>query len=230
MSLILGRGARQRWRVATLSMSLLAMTACGSSDEPQAGPPDDYVCDISPGSTEEKLLLHVLRADSFTTRHGSPTHMFVERVQDRLRENAKDGSSYSVRQCEYFPNGKYGGGQATIEYDWSPLTAPEGGKDAEGTRHYELNGVAGESNDVMTDLYVRCDMPGALGTPSRKVLLHADASFTVNLGEVHDHGTQDQQMDFVYRMTRRATEVLGCENKPLEKDPVVKPVAGTGTS
>ncbi|MFF9911289.1 hypothetical protein [Streptomyces sp. NPDC013457] len=202
----------------------LVTTACSSDAPPQAGPPDDYVCDIASGSSEEKLLLQVIRANSFETRIGNRVPDFVEKMSVNLRGEPEGQVTQSVRQCEYLPKGVAGDGQATIEYRWAPLTEATSGKDPEGTSSYRFDGATGKSHDTMTDLYVQCELPGELKARSKKVLLHADASFTMNLGPVKDHGTQDQQMSFVHQMTRRATEVLGCENKPLAKDPVVKPL------
>lgn len=210
---------------AILALPLaLVTTACSSEAPTQAGPPDDYVCNIASGSVEEKLLHQVIRADSFKTRIGNRVPDFVEKMTVNLRGVPEERVTLSVRQCEYLPKGRSGDGQATIEYKWAPLAEVETGRDPEGTRSYRFDGATGKSNDVMTNLYVQCDLPGELNARSKKVLLHVDASFTVNLGPVKDHGTQDQQMSFVHHMARRATEVLGCENKPLAKEPVVKPL------
>ncbi|MFF8597898.1 hypothetical protein ACF06M_04745 [Streptomyces sp. NPDC015238] len=226
------RGSQARRFPAVLSLLLLAVTACGSGEEPQAGPPDDYLCTVSPGSPEEKLLLRVLRVGSFTFGFNHLTPDFVEGMRINLRGKPEKLVTDGLVQCSYYPNGDRGFGQATIEFRWSSPADAKKDAAVEGARSYDLTGsadVIGVSHDVSTDLYVPCRLSGEPAERSKGVHLHATTSFTVNLGEVHDHGTQDQQMDFVYRMTRRATEVLGCENKPLEKDPVVTPVAGTGT-
>ncbi|MEV5974322.1 hypothetical protein [Streptomyces sp. NPDC051921] len=216
--------SRARRLLTVAALSLFAVTACSSSEEPQAGRPDDYVCAIPAGSAEDKLLRQVIRADSYETQNGNRTPRFVEKMQTNLRGLPAGQVTRSVRQCSYFPDGRRGDGQATIEYSWAqPADAKKGA--AKGARSYELNGATGTSDDVTTDLYVQCRLPGELADSSATVLLHADASFTVNLGAVKDHGTQDQQMDFVYRMARKATEALGCENEPLAKDPVAKPLA-----
>ncbi|MFC7977856.1 hypothetical protein ACFUT3_21770 [Streptomyces cinereoruber] len=208
-------------------VALFTVTSCSDGAQPRAERPDDYACAVSAGSPEAKLLSQVMRTDSFTTRNGYRSSRFVEKMQDRLREYGKEGKTLAVRQCFFFPDGRSDDGQTTVEYGWAPLSDAQKGTDAAGTRRYSLNGATGRSGDVTTDLYVRCELPGELKDPSKKVLLHADVSFTTNLGTVKDHGTQDQQMSFVYLMTRRATELLGCENKPLEKDPVVKPLNGS---
>ncbi|MEV4949644.1 hypothetical protein [Streptomyces sp. NPDC053755] len=201
---------------------MLVATSC-SDETPKAAA--DRVCAIAPGSAEDKLLRQVMRAETFSTDVGSRDSRFVEKMQDALRSNPE----YRTGQCEFHPNGKEGNGQATIDYGWSPVADADKVPGAD-TRRYELNGAKGTSDDVMTHLYVPCDLPGELKPQSRKVLLHANAAFTVNLGAVKDHGTQDEQMSFLYSMARKAADVLGCENKPLAGDPVVKPLTGSTSS
>ncbi|MFJ9825300.1 hypothetical protein ACIRSU_13155 [Streptomyces sp. NPDC101160] len=213
-------------RLAVAALSLFTATACGSSEEPQAEHPDDYVCDIASGSPEDKILRHVLRADTFTTLHGYRTPKFLEHMRTELREQPGHRTTYSVRQCSFFPDGRRGMGQANIDYMWSPLSDAKSNALVEGTRSYALNEATGTSNDVSTHLYVPCALPDTPG-PAKGLLLHAEGSFTVNLGAVKDHGTQDQQMEFVYRMTRRAAEALGCQNGPLKKTPLVTPLGAT---
>ncbi|MGW3561249.1 hypothetical protein ACWDNT_28630 [Streptomyces sp. NPDC000963] len=207
--------------------ALFTVTSCNDGTQPRAERPDDYACAVSADSPEAKLLSRVMRTDSFTTRNGYRSPRFVEKAQDRLREYGKEGKAPAVRQCFFFPDGRSDDGQTTVEYGWAPLSDAQKGTGTAGTRRYSLNGATGRSGDVTTDLYVRCELPGELKEPSKKVLLHAGVSFTTNLGTVEDHGTQDQQMSFVYLMTRRATELLGCENHPLADDPVVKPLTGS---
>ncbi|MEU4266867.1 hypothetical protein [Streptomyces sp. NPDC026092] len=202
--------------------ALFTVTSCAGEAPSQAGHPDNYVCHISAESTEAELLLQVIRGETFTDRIGNRAPDFVEKMQINLRGYPENRITQPLRQCEYFPNGQHGNGQASIEYSWVPLADAESDKDPD-TRRYRWAGATGKSHDVSTDIYVQCDMPGDLNARSKKFLLRAEASFTVNLGTVKDHGTQDQQMEFLYYMTRKATDVLGCENKPLAKEPVVKP-------
>ncbi|MEV6330837.1 hypothetical protein [Streptomyces sp. NPDC051909] len=211
---------RRPW-LALAAISAVSMTSCTS--EP-ASPPENRLCKIPAGSVEEQLLHAVIRTKTFRTDSHQPRDQrFVERMEENLRNIADPAATYAVMGCSYVPNGQEGIGRATIEFEWEPLG--DANKEAleKDTREYRLNGATGRSNDVTTSLYVQCLMPGELKAPSKKVLLHTDAAFTVNLGPIHDHHTQDQQMEFVYRMARRATEALGCQNKPLEKEPVVKP-------
>ncbi|MFJ9578015.1 hypothetical protein ACIRQF_16810 [Streptomyces sp. NPDC101191] len=223
-------GSTSQRLLAAVGACLVSLTACGSSEEPQAGPPDDFVCDIQAKSPEQNLLLQIMRADTYTPQIDHRTPRFVENMQINLRGTPEYRVTSSVRQCEYFRNDGREAGQTTLTYRWVPLADAEKVAYPAETRRYRLNGATGWSHDTAAGLSVRCELPGDLEAPSKNVLLRADASFTVNLGPVHDHGTQDQQMEFVYRMARRATEALGCANKPLEKEPVVEPVAGEGAS
>ncbi|MET9955485.1 hypothetical protein ABZ135_28615 [Streptomyces sp. NPDC006339] len=200
---------------------MLAGTACSGDAQEVA---EDRLCSIDSGSAEDKLLRQVIRADSYRTQVDHTDSGFVERMQEELRTYPGAEATNPVRQCGYVPKGAVEG-QASVQFDWAPAAdAKKGAGVIEGTRTYDLNGATGRSHDVSTDLYVQCDMPDELSGASKKALLHANASFTVNLGNVKDHGTQDQQMSFVYQMARRAAEVLGCTNNPLAKDPVVKPL------
>ncbi|MFJ3965485.1 hypothetical protein [Streptomyces sp. NPDC090036] len=85
--------------------------------------------------------------------------------------------------------------------------------------------VFGEGNDTFTKLFVQCDLPGDLDAPSKSAWLCANGSYTVNIGRTDiDRAAEDRQTALTYLMARRVTDALGCENKPLEKPPVVKPL------
>ncbi|WP_327168125.1 hypothetical protein [Streptomyces subrutilus] len=89
---------------------------------------------------------------------------------------------------------------------------------------FDVNGIPGETNDIASRLFVPCDLPDPLRELSDKVWLRADTSYSVNIRRPKgDQTSKDRQTAFAYLMTRRVTEALGCENKPLEKAPVVKP-------
>ncbi|MFD7975255.1 hypothetical protein [Streptomyces sp. NPDC059071] len=218
---------RHSWP-ALAAVSALAVTSCAS--EP-ASPPKDRLCSVPAGSAEEQLLHTVIRTNTFRTESAQPRDQrFVERMEENLHNIGDPAATYTVSGCSYVPNGQADTGRAAIDFEWVPLDEVKKEPTEKGTREYRLNGATGNTNDVTTNLYVQCVMPGDLKEASKKVLLHTDAAFTVNLGPVHDHHTQDQQMAFVYRMTRRATEVLGCQNKPLTKDPVVEPLTESTSS
>ncbi|MEU6988608.1 hypothetical protein ABZ946_35265 [Streptomyces sp. NPDC046324] len=203
---------------------MLVTTSCSSSEAPAAA--DDRLCDISSGSPEEKLLRQVIRTPEFETRIDNRDQRFVEKMEDGLRAQPEGSSASPVLACSYAPKASSNEGRANVEFTWSPTAEAESGGGEKGTRSYQPSASAtGTSDDVSADLFVQCRLPGDLNARSKKVLLHAQAAYTVNLGAVQDHGTQDQQMAFLYYMARKATEVLGCENQPLAEEPVVKPLS-----
>ncbi|MGW7362997.1 hypothetical protein ACWGI8_06090 [Streptomyces sp. NPDC054841] len=209
--------------------ALLTVTSC-TSEAPQGGRPDDYLCDISAKSTEEKLLRQIMRADDFTTEINNREYRFAEKMNENLRLFPDSSRMYAVMACQYLPNGQKDIGRTRIEYKWVPRVDASGPSQEDETFSYDFGNAFGTSSDVTSTLDVTCVMPGDLREKSAKVSLHADASYTVNLGPVHDHGTQDEQITLLYLMTRRATESLGCENKPLAKEPVVKPLTASTPS
>ncbi|MFD0147547.1 MULTISPECIES: hypothetical protein [unclassified Streptomyces] len=216
---------KTRLRLLGAIATLFAVTSCTEEAPPQAGRPDNYLCDISAKSTEEELLRQIMRAENFTTNLNNRESRFVEKMNENLQLFPDDTRMYAVSACQYLPNGQKGGGRTSIDYEWVPRVDASKPSQESGTFSYDFVNAFGTSSDVTSTLDVICVMPGDLRERSKKVSLHAEASYTVNLGPVHDHGTQDEQMTLLYLMARRATESLGCENKPLAKEPVVKPLA-----
>ncbi|MFJ9807205.1 hypothetical protein ACIRTB_03060 [Streptomyces sp. NPDC101158] len=225
-----GRGSLP-WRLlAAVGACVFTLTACGSSEESSAELADDFLCAMEAKSPEHEQLLRIMRADSYTPQVDHRAPRFVEGMQINLRGEPEYRVTPSIRACVFFRNNGREAGQTTLTYTWEPLVDGQKAASPTGARSYRLGGATGWSHDSATGLVVRCDMPGDLEAPSRNVLLRADASFTVPPETRHDLGAQDRQMDFVYRMARKATEALGCENRPLEKDPDVKPVDGRSAS
>ncbi|MFG3348459.1 hypothetical protein ACGF1Z_25800 [Streptomyces sp. NPDC048018] len=219
-----GRGSLP-WRLlAAVGACVVTLTACGSSEEPSAELADDFLCAMEAKSPEHEQLLRIMRADSYTSQVDHRAARFVEGMQINLRGEPEYRVTPSIRACVFFRNNGREAGQTTLTYTWAPPADVEKPGGPAGTRRYRLNGARGTSEDTATSLFVRCDLPGDLEEPSKKMLLRADASFTLNPGAVKDHGTQDQQMSWLYLMTRRTTEALGCANEPLAEDPVVKPL------
>ncbi|MFB7866850.1 hypothetical protein [Streptomyces sp. NPDC056069] len=230
MSITSRHGSRSLRLLAAAGACAFTLTACGSSAEPSAELADDFLCAMEAKSPEHEQLLRIMRADTYTPQVDHRAPRFVEGMQINLRGEPEYRVTPSIRACVFFRNNGREAGQTTLTYAWEPLVDGQKPASPAGARSYRLGGATGWSHDSATGLVVRCDMPGALEAPSKNVLLRADASFIVPPAPGHDHATQDRQMEFVYRMARRATEALGCANKPLEKEPVVEPVAGGGAS
>ncbi|WP_405391701.1 hypothetical protein OG596_29965 [Streptomyces sp. NBC_01102] len=149
----------------------------------------------------------------------------TERMQDWLKTGGPERSALPLRMCSYRPEKITGARTVSIDFGWLP-------RDAAGTKaealpgkvhHFTMNDATVQANDIISKLTVPCRMPGGLETASQKVLLQGEASNTLLMGTDVQQKTIDQQVTFLYLMTRRATEALDCENNPLAKKPVVKP-------
>ncbi|MEU5656113.1 hypothetical protein ABZ802_10905 [Streptomyces sp. NPDC047737] len=147
----------------------------------------------------------------------------AEGMRERLTE---DLSSTTTAQttCSFAPRDTVGAKRLRIEFAWAPRDA--GTDDTNRLpgplSHYAVNGAVAEANDISSHLRVECVLRGTDREASQKVLLQGEASNTLLKGTDVQQKTIDQQVTFLYLMTRRATEALGCENDPLSKDPVVK--------
>ncbi len=64
---------------------------------------------------------------------------------------------------------------------------------------------------------------GELSGPSRKAVLRADATLTVDRGRDTDRQRETRELAFLYLMTREAAKVLGCENHPWRTTPSSSP-------
>ncbi|MEU9798289.1 hypothetical protein [Streptomyces sp. NPDC051000] len=206
-------------------LAVLTLASC-TSGEPEAKV--DHLCAITPASEEDKLLRGIIRADSFETSIPNRTDRLVETLERALGEMGPTKETFASSTCRYSPPTRTE--SAAFDVGWAPRTSkfvepslPEAGR-------FDVNGAFGESNHYSTMLFVRCDMPGDLAEPSKSAWLYAKASYTVNLGRTDiapadiDQPAKDRQTSLAYLMTRRVTEALGCENKPLAKPPVVKPL------
>ncbi|MFF7178876.1 hypothetical protein [Streptomyces sp. NPDC008121] len=209
------------WPSLTLAC-ILALTSCSS--EPPAGRPDDYLCNLPANSTEEKLLHEVMRTKSFRTDVHNSESQFSQEMKEILQKYPDQASMHALMGCSFVPKGQPDAGQVRITFEWAARSDRSSPPPENAVRRYNLNGATGESTDTSSHLYTQCVLPGELNGKSKKIPLHAEASFTMNLGPVRDHGTQEEQISFLYLITRRATESLGCENKPLERAPVATPL------
>ncbi len=139
----------------------------------------------------------------------------------------KPGSSVSGNElCHYVPEPPQESRRLTIDLAWtSPGLADRSGVPPEDYTHYTVNGVHAETTDIIAKFRVVCRLPGDLAEPSRRAQLRFTLGNTVNMGS-EDPETQKRHVAFLYLMAQRATEALGCENKPLQGTPVVKPGKG----
>ncbi|MFG2644561.1 hypothetical protein ACGFYP_26740 [Streptomyces sp. NPDC048370] len=201
-------------------------TACSSGD---SGTQVEGMCGPSADSSAGKSLREVLRTDDFTAEVLRSDDNFVREFKKDLREwqGGRDSTSPSF-VCKYVPEGSQG--HVLLDFAWSPADQPSRQRAQSGNTFYDLNGATGEIGNLSSGLYVSCVLGGELSDPARKAVLRADLALTVNRGQTVDKAREAEQLSFLYYMTRAATEVLGCENKPLAKDPAVKPLTESSPS
>ncbi|MFD3947739.1 hypothetical protein [Streptomyces sp. NPDC058579] len=211
---------------ASATVLALAATACSSGD---SGTQVEGLCGPSADSSAGTSLRQVLRTDDFTAQVLRSDDNFVREFKKDLREwPGGENSTSPSFVCKYVPED--GKGHVLLDFAWSPANQPGKQRARESGPFYDLNGATGEVGDQSSGLYVSCALGGELSARSRKAVLRADLSLTVNRGETVDKAREAEQLSFLYYMTRAATEVLGCENKPLTKEPVVKPLTESSTS
>ncbi|MCP9958819.1 hypothetical protein [Streptomyces sudanensis] len=214
-------------RIRVAGFLVLVALAASCDTEPESVPTaaSKNPCAVDEGSGGEKLLQAVLRSERFKSQYAT-TEQLAQRLGQDLRK-MKPGSSSGVRQmCHYLPDPPQEVRRLTIELDWtSPGLADRSGVPPEDYTHYTVNGVHAETTDIIAKFRVVCRLPGDLAEPSRRAQLRFTLGNTVNMGS-EDPEAQKRHVAFLYLMAQRATEALGCENKPLQGAPVVKPGKG----
>ncbi|MFD9030137.1 hypothetical protein ACFVZW_03055 [Streptomyces sp. NPDC059567] len=195
---------------------VLAASACssGGSDTRVEG-----MCGQPADSDAGTSLRHVLGTDDFKTNVIMSDRRFVAELKEDVQERREKSGTAPAYLCTFLPEDS--DERVVLGFAWAPAEEP-GEDPAQAGSLYDVSGVRGESQDLASELRVPCDLGGELSEPSRKAVLRADATLTVNRGKDVDQEMKARQLTFLYLMTREVTEALGCENKPLAKDPVVK--------
>ncbi|MFB6478565.1 hypothetical protein ACFCXF_08825 [Streptomyces virginiae] len=207
-------------RSAAALVCVAALASCTSGDsEAEAD-----LCGISASSEEEALVREILGTADFETKTYKSKSVLADKVKRALPGMRPGKNSYFNAACRYRVEDEHRAVSATFSFGWSPRVPP--GPPSNGVS-YELDGASGVTSESNSTLLVQCDLPGELGAQSRNVWFSADAYFSfmpaTGTGVV-DQAGKDRRMTLTYLMTRRVTDALGCENKPLEKPPVVKPL------
>ncbi|MDT9681286.1 hypothetical protein RND61_04245 [Streptomyces sp. TRM76323] len=221
------RGADRRMRrVHFVGLLALAVLTASCEADSASAPSVDHPCLIAEGSRDEELLQATLRAERFKDEWFKTTEKLVQRLEEDLRKMKPRSSTVSMGVCDYIPEPKHGSDRVAIEISWtSPGASDHGGVPPEDYRHYTVSGVPAEATDIIARFRVACRLPGDLGAVSKNALLRATLANTLNVGR-KDAEAQKQQIAFLYVMARRVTDALGCENKPLRGEPVVRSVEG----
>ncbi|MFB7465895.1 hypothetical protein ACFCZ1_20765 [Streptomyces sp. NPDC056224] len=214
-----GPDVRKAFAGSTLALLCVVALASCTADDSASKSAD--VCGISPSSEEESLVREVLGKEDFVTKAYGSTSVLVDKMERALPNMPKRDMFYT-NACGYSVGGEQGDSGVTFLAGWFLRTSelPSFPNDVS----YEVNGVRGVARSSSSTLLVPCDLPGELRAQSQKVWLTADTTFTFSPSRPDaDQAAQERRMTFTYLMARRITDALGCENKPLEKPPVVKP-------
>ncbi len=210
-------------RSAAVLACVLALTSCtsGGSEAKAANP-----CEIRADAQEGALVRGILSVESFETKASKSTSELTDKMRFVLRNMKPGKDSASNAACTYGSTDGQRDARAVFSFGWSPREAV-----AEPTRPgdsaYDANGSRATASTTASALLVQCDLPGDLAAESRRVWLSADAYFSFTpSAPAADQAAKDRRATLTYLMTRRVTEALGCENKPLAQAPVVKPAPG----
>lgn len=215
--------------ITTLGRSAAALV-CGltlascTSGEPEAK--SEQPCGVSPSSEEGVLLQGILRAEKFETLIYNSTSEVAKALRSALPETSPEKRMPPKSTCALWAAGQNGGDRVTFSFGWVSRVSKDVQQPLSNGVPFEANGGAfGQANDTDTSLYVGCELPGELGGPSKSAWFHAKASHNVSPPRTDIEQTaRDRQTALTYLMARQVTEALGCENKPLEQPPVVKPL------
>ncbi|MGW4231419.1 hypothetical protein ACWEF9_19345 [Streptomyces sp. NPDC004980] len=212
-------------RAASSAVVLLAFAASGCAAEEGKGQAKDELCRLDTGTSESATLRQLLGEDDIRTDISNDADDLTESMQDWLKPGGPERTVLPLRMCSYRPETPAVPRMVSIEFGWQ-LRDVAGNKagDLPGkVHHYTVNDATVQANDIVSRLTVPCRMPGGLEKASQKVLLQGKAANTLLVGTDVQQKTIDQQITFLYLMTRRATEALDCQNDPLTKKPAVKP-------
>ncbi|MFJ2175542.1 hypothetical protein ACIOHE_21905 [Streptomyces sp. NPDC087851] len=198
------------------------MTATSCTTEKSA-PPPDHPCGTDEEAGTRALLQQIMGTDKYITTIHNTNSKLMEKMTEELQKMRPSESAMSFSTCLFRPKDSQDGGKAFgIEYTWTAREDSTKGRLPYKVSYYNINGALGEANDVSMRLRVPCDLPGNLRKASSQAFLLAESSNTLDMKDASNQKTRDQQATFLYLMTRKATDAIGCNNNPLEKDPTVK--------
>ncbi|URM91223.1 hypothetical protein LUW75_15955 [Streptomyces sp. MRC013] len=172
-------------------------------------------------------MLKTLDADEVRTTIFAVPSDLAEDVESELRrlESGKDPLPSNL--CLFEGATDDSEGSVRIMLQWAaPGRGKTAGRPLRDASHYVVNGLPAEANEGDAKLSFSCVMPGEFRDASRKAQMVGWVSLTGGPRKGSQRDWDVRHVALSYRMAQKAVEVLGCENKPLQGDPVVKPVKG----
>lgn len=219
------RPPRAGMRVALVAGLALLATSCGGGE--RQGLAEDYLCDLPAQSAEREAVLKRVGTDKVRTTIFAKPSAFVGLMGDGLRRWEAGDSVVSSDVCLYQRIAGAPDGTVRISFEWgAPEHHKPAGRPIADAAQYAVNGVLAEVNEGEAKISFSCVMPGENRELSRRAQLVGWASFTGEPTDGSGRKAEIRDVTLSYLMARRAVEVLGCENKPLQGDPVVKPIKG----
>ncbi|KUH36152.1 MULTISPECIES: hypothetical protein [Streptomyces] len=203
----------------------MLLISCGGGGAKE-GLADDYLCDLPSKSVEEEIVLKALGGEKARTTIFAQPSDLVARMEGRLGELASSEDATGTDVC-LFQTPLMSGSKASvrISFQWA---APEKGKAAgrplRDANRYVVNGLPAEANEGDVKLSFSCVMPGEKRAASRQAQLVGWVSLTGGPRKGPQREWDVQHVTLSYLMAQRTVEALGCEKKPLQGEPVVKPV------
>ncbi|MEU3449686.1 hypothetical protein AB0H29_21090 [Streptomyces thermolilacinus] len=203
-----------------LTCLLASSCATGGGEESSLGP--DYLCDAPEGTRVASALSETLGRGRFETTVFAMPADLVRRVEGDLRQWTPEEGALPTDVCLFQHQAADGDRSVRISFQWVSRDGQRkrGLPDATG---YEVSGVAAQTNEIRSEITFPCVMPGEGRALSQRVHLMGRAAFTgERTGETRE-AKDVRHLTLTYLMAQRAVEALGCENKPLRGEPVVKP-------
>lgn len=217
---------RGKRNVCSVMLSLLSLlvASCASDVSPA---PARHICEVKDSSQEGEVLQRMIGADGFDTQWFKTTTDFSKQLRKDLQQKGSKRSTLPVDVCFFSSRSGTDVKSVHVSFFWSASGGPAKGRlHADEWTEYRVGGVLAESTGIIAELATECRISGSLAADSRQVLLRGRLASPVSDGKRPEAGTKERQAAFLYAMAQRATEALGCENKPLQGAPVVKPGKG----
>ncbi|KAF0647422.1 MULTISPECIES: hypothetical protein [Streptomyces] len=204
-----------------VALACLLGSSCGTSGE-EEGLASDLLCDVSVGSPAGDAVRKTLgHSEVETTIFAVPSRL-VQRMEDGLREWTAEEGALPTDVCLFQRHAAEGDRSVRISFQW--ISRSESRKrDLRDATDYVVNGVPAQVNEIRSEVTFPCFMPGDNRMKSRQLHLVGRAAFTAEGPGESREAMDVRHVTLAYLMAQKAVKALGCENEPLQGEPVVQP-------